>query len=123
MNLDTKLAALFSGLDTRADFNARLLERLHKEIAEEARRAEEALRLEQLRHRIATRELRSSRQWKQAFGRYVNLETVGIGALAGLLITTTWSADQIRQVVPAIATALGLLLAVAPVLLPLLRRR
>jgi hypothetical protein len=123
MNLDAKLAALFSGLDTRADFNARLLERLHREIAEEAQRAEEALRLEQLRHRVATRELRSSRQWKQAFGRYVNLETVGIGTLAGLLITTTWSADQIRQVIPAVATALGLLLAVAPVLLPLLRRR
>jgi len=107
------LAALFSGLDTRPEFNARLLDRLNVEIAHEALRAEEARRLEQRRHRVAQRELHP---WKQALGRWVTLETVGIGALAALMIGSAWSAEQIRAALPIVFTALGLALAVAPVL-------
>ena len=55
-------------------------------------------------------------------GRWVTLETVGIGVLAVLTVTTVWSADQIRQTAPLILTGIGLLLACAPVLAPVLRK-
>jgi len=114
------LAALFGGLDTRPEFNARLLDRLNEEIAQEALRTEEARRLEQLRHQVAQRELHP---WKQALGRWVTLETVGIGALAALMISSAWSAEQIRAAVPIVVTVLGVLLTAAPVLVPMIRSR
>jgi hypothetical protein len=116
--IDQDLSALFRGLDTRPQFNARLLDRLNEEIAQEALRTEQARRSEQLRHRIAQRELHP---WKQALGRWVTLETVGIGALAVLLVTSAWSAEQIRAALPIVVTALGVALAVAPVLEPMIR--
>ena len=51
--IDSKLSALFRGVDTRPGFNERLLDRLRQEVAAEARRTEEARRREQLRHRVA----------------------------------------------------------------------
>ena len=107
------LSALFGGLDTRQDFNARLMDRLNEEIAQEALRAEEARRLEQLRHQAAQKGLHP---WKQALRRGVTLETVGIAALAALTISSAWSAEQIRAAAPIVFTALGLALAIAPIL-------
>jgi len=39
------------------------------------------------------------------------------------MISSAWSAEQIRAAVPIVFTALGLALAVAPVLAPLIRSR
>ena len=114
------LLALFGGLDTRQEFNARLMDRLNEEIAQEALRAKEARRLEQLRHRTAQKGLHP---WKQALRRWVTLETAGIAALAVLVISSAWSAEQIRTAVPIVFTALGVALAAAPVLAPLIRGR
>ena len=118
MNVDEQLSALFSGLDARPGFNERLLERLHQEIVLEAQRAEEARRQEQLRHRVAQQELRP---WRQTLGNWVTLETVGIAVLAGITVTSAWSADQIRQAIPYVFTAIGIALAAAPVIAPKLR--
>jgi uncharacterized membrane protein YcjF (UPF0283 family) len=107
-------------LDARAGFNERLLDRLQAEIAADAQRAEEARRQEQLRHRIAQQELRP---WKQAVGRWVTLEAVGIAVLAAVTVTSAWSTDQITAALPVAFTALGVLLAVAPVLVPMIRAR
>ncbi|MBS0416551.1 MAG: hypothetical protein JSR66_02475 [Proteobacteria bacterium] len=114
------LSALFRGLDTRPQFNARLMERLNEEIAQEALRTDEARRLEQLRHRTAQTGLHP---WKQALQRWVTLESIGISALAALMVSSAWSAEQIRAAVPIVFTAIGLTLAFAPVLGPLLRGR
>jgi hypothetical protein len=119
VNVDERLSAIFSGLDARPGFNARLLDRLQVEIAAEAQRAEEARRQEQLRYRVARQQLRP---WKQVLGRWVTLETVGIAVLAAIIVTTAWSTDQIREAAPLILTGVGLLLACTPVIAPLLRK-
>ena len=109
--IDARLSAQFSGLDTRPGFNERLLDRLQQEIAAETRRTEEARRLEQLRHRAARGEVRT---WEQALKRWVTLETVGIAALAAIIVGSAWSMDQIRTAVPVVFTALGMALALSP---------
>lgn len=120
MNMDERLSAVFGRMDTRAGFNERLLDRLHAEIAAEVQRADAARRQEQLRHRLAQQELHP---WKQAVGRWVTLEAVGIAVLAATTVTSAWSADQITAALPVAFTALGVLLAIAPVLLPIIRHR
>ena len=120
MNVDERLLAIFGGMDARAGFNERLLDRLQAEIAAEAQRADEARRQEQLRHRIAQQELRP---WKQALSRWVTLEAVGIAVLAGVIVTSAWSTDQIAAALPVAFTALGVLLAAAPVFVPFIRSR
>ena len=117
---DAQLSALFSGLDTRPEFNAQLLERLQQELAQDAQRAQDARRLEQLRHRVAHEEMRGA--WRQLVGRFVNLETGGIAVLAVAAISSMWSADQIRQFMPVVLFAVGLLLAFAPLLAPVIRK-
>ena len=117
--MDQRLSALFSGLDTRPEFNARLLDRLHLEVTRDAEeRAQQARQLEQLRYGVAKQELRSWHRWTQAISRFVTLETVGIGVLAASVITSAWSAEQLRQFVPVLVTAVGVLLALAPVIAP-----
>ena len=118
--IDSKLSALFRGVDTRPGFNERLLNRLQQEVAAEARRTEEARRLEQLRYRVARNEVRP---WAQALGQWVTLETVGIAALAAIIVSSAWSTDQIREAVPVVFTVLGLALACAPVIAPILSKR
>jgi len=118
--IDSKLSALFRGLDTRPGFNERVLDRLQQEVAAEARRTEEARRLEQLRYRVARNEVRS---WAQVLSQWVTLETVGIAALAAIIVSSAWSTDQIREAVPVVFTVLGLALACAPVVVPILRKR
>jgi hypothetical protein len=121
--LDERLAAILSGIDTRPDFDARLFERLQMESTQDAQeRARKARQLEQLRHGVAKRELLSWRRWTQAVSRVVTLETIGVGVLAASVITSVWSADQIRQFAPILLTAVGALLAVAPVLGQVLKR-
>ena len=120
MNVDERLSALFSGLDSRPGFNERLLARLHQEVVQDTQRADEARRQEQIRHRVARQTLSP---WKEELGRWVNLETVGIAVLAGLMGTSIWSADQIREYLPQVATALGLLIAAIPVVGPMIRNR
>ena len=118
--IDSKLSALFRGLDTRPGFNERFLHRLQREVAAEARRTEEARRLEQIRHRVARNEVRP---WAQALTQWVTLETVGIAALAAIIVSSAWSTDQIREAVPVVFTVLGLALACAPAIVPILRKR
>lgn len=120
MNVDERLSAVFSGLDARPGFNEQLLDRLQAEIAAEARRADEARRQEQLRYRLAQQELHP---WKQTLGRWVTLEAGGIAVLAGVIVTSAWSTEQITAALPAALTALGAMLAVAPVLVPMIRSR
>ncbi len=115
--LDARLAALFGGIDTRPDFYTRLFERLQMETAQDAQEhARQARQLEQLRHEAAKHELLSRRRWKQAVSRVVTLERLGVGVLAVSVITSVWSADQIRQFAPIVVTAVGVLLALAPVI-------
>jgi hypothetical protein len=117
------LAAILSGIDTRPDFDARLFGRLQMESTQDAQeRARKARQFEQLRHGVAKQELLSWRRWTQAVSRVVTLETIGVGVLAASVITSVWSADQIRQFAPILLTAVGALLAVAPVLAPVLKR-
>jgi len=118
--IDSKLSALFRGLDTRPGFNERLLDRLQREVAAEARRTEEARRLEQLRYRVARNEVRP---WAQVLSQWVTLETVGIAILAAIIVSSAWSTDQIREAIPVVFTVLGLALACAPVIAPILRKR
>jgi hypothetical protein len=117
--IDSKLSALFRGVDTRPGFNERLLDRLQQEVAAEAHRTEEARRLEQLRYRVARNEVRP---WAQALRQWVTLETVGIAALAAIIVGSAWSTDQIREAIPVVFTVLGLALACAPVIAPILRK-
>ena len=117
--IDSKLSALFRGLDTRPGFNERLLDRLQQEVAADARRTEEARRLEQFRYRVARNEVRP---WAQALRQWVTLETVGIAALAAIIVSSAWSTDQIREAIPVVFTVLGLALACAPLIAPILRK-
>jgi hypothetical protein len=117
--MDQRLSALFSRLDTRLEFNARLLDRLHQEVTQDAReRARQARELEQLRHGVVRRELLGWRGWTRAVSRIVTLETVGLGVLAVSVIASAWSSEQIRQFAPVLVTAVGVLLALAPVIAP-----
>ena len=122
--LDERLAAVFSRIDTRPEFESRFLARLHLEATQESQeRAREALELEQLRHGVAKQELLSWRRWTRPISRVVTLETIGIGVLAASVITSVWSADQIRQFAPVLITAVGALLAVVPVIPPAVLKR
>jgi hypothetical protein len=107
VNIDERLSALFSALDARPGFNERLLARLHREVVQDAQR-------------VARQTLSP---WKEELGRWVNLETVGIAVLAGLTTTSIWSTEQIREYLPQIATAVGVLLAATPMLGPMIRNR
>lgn len=122
--LDERLAAVFSRIDTRPEFESRFLARLHLEATQESQeRAREALELEQRRHGVAKQELLSWRRWTRPISRVVTLETIGIGVLAASVITSVWSADQIRQFAPVLITAVGALLAVVPIIPPAVLKR
>jgi hypothetical protein len=80
--LDQHLAALFARLDTRPDFNARLLARLHVEAQKDAlAAANRARREEEARYRAARRELRTTRHWKNVLGRLLSGECFGVSTL------------------------------------------
>jgi hypothetical protein len=114
------LAALFGGLDTRSDFDARLMAGLRAESQTDA--AERAIRARQqelTRHRRAVLELQSRRRltlWLLA------LDALGISLLLMVAVVTVWSRfggdvmDILRQYGPYIAMFLAALIAAVPLL-------
>jgi hypothetical protein len=120
--LEQRLSAIFTGLDTRPQFNARLLDRLHREVLLETQRAQQARRLEQLRYGAARQELASWRRWMDSITTIVSLDSVGIAILAAGVVTSAGSAEQVRQYGPLLLTAVGVLLALAPVIAPAVRK-
>src|SRR2546421_11240882 len=116
--LDKHLRALFAGLDTRADFDARLMARLRAESQIDAtERAVRARQQERARHRRALLELQN---WRRSMLRLLTLDTLGIALLLVVAVVTAWphlSRDVMgisRQYGPYIATLLGVLIAAGP---------
>jgi hypothetical protein len=118
--LDEHLQALFSGLDTRADFDTRLIARLHAESqADASERAVAARQQERARHWRAVSELRSWRRWML---RVLTLDTLGIALLLVVAVVAAWphvgrnAMDISRQYGPYMAMFLSLLIAAVPLL-------
>lgn len=118
--LDKHLQALFGGLDTRADFDARLMARLRVEPQTAA--TERALRTreqERARYRRAVSELQG---WRRSMLRMLTLDTLGIALLLIAAIVTAWPhvsqdvMDISRRYAPYIAMSFGILIALVPVL-------
>jgi hypothetical protein len=118
--LDQHLQALFGGLDTRADFDARLMARLraesHTAAAERAMRTREQ---ERARYRRAVLELQG---WRRSMLRMLTLDTLGIALLLVAAIVTAWPhvshgvMEISRQYAPYLAMSLGILIAAVPLL-------
>ena len=118
--LDKRLRALFGGLDTGADFDARLMARLRAESQINAtERAMRARQQERARYRRALLELQS---WRRSMLRLLTLDTLGIALLLVVAVVTAWPhlsrdvMDISRQYGPYIATLLGVLIAAVPLL-------
>ena len=118
--LDKHLRALFGGLDTRADFDARLMARLRAESQTDATgRAMRARQRERARYRRAVLELQS---WRRSMLRLLTLDTLGIAFLLLVAVVTAWPRlsrdvmDISRQYGPYIAMLLGILIAAVPLL-------
>jgi hypothetical protein len=118
--LDRHLQALFGGLDTRADFDARLMARVRAESESAAiERAVQARQQERARYRRAVLELQSGRR---STLRLLTLDTLGIALLLLVAVVTAWphlSRDVMnisRQYGPYIAMLLGILIAAVPLL-------
>ncbi len=116
--LDERLQALFRGLDTAPDFDARLMARLRAESqTDAAERASRALQQERERHGRALLDLQS---WRRSMLRLLGLDTLGIAFLLVVAVVTAWPhlnpqvMDGLRQYGPHIATLLGVLLAAVP---------
>ena len=118
-SLDARLATLLQGLDTSADFDARVMSRVRVEsTAVAAEEFRHALLLESTRYGAARRQL----SWRTRLRRAVTLDTVGISVLALFGAEAIWAglppqiAEFLRQYAPEILTAIGVLLAVAPII-------
>jgi hypothetical protein len=118
--LDKHLQALFGGLDTRADFDARLMARLRAESQTVAtQRALRTREQEQARYRRAVLELQG---WRRSMLRMLTLDALGIALLLVAAIVTAWPhvSQNVRdisgQYAPYIATSLGILIAAVPLL-------
>ena len=118
--LDRHLRALFGGLDTGADFDARLMARVRAESqAAASERAMRARQQERARYQRAFFELQS---WRRSMLRMLTLDTLGIALLLVAAIVTVGphvSQDLMgisRQYAPYIAMSLGILIAAVPVL-------
>jgi hypothetical protein len=118
--LDKHLQALFGGLDTRADFDARLMARLRAESQTAAtERAMRTREQERARYRRAVSELQT---WRRSMLRMLTLDTLGIALLLVAAIVTAWPyvrqdvMDISRQYAPYIAMSLGVLIAAVPLL-------
>lgn len=119
LQLDEHLGALFGGLDTAADFEARLMARLRAESqTDTAARAVRAREQERARYRRALLELHS---WRRSMLRLLTLDTLGIACLLVVAAVTAWpyvnrdGMEIWRQYGPYIATSLGVLIAALPV--------
>jgi len=115
--LDKHLQALFGGLDTAADFDARLMARLRAESqADAAERTMRAGQEERARYRRAVSDLRS---WRRLMLRLPTLDTLGLALLLMVAVVTTWPRlsrnvmDISQQYGPYIVMSLGILVAAA----------
>ena len=118
--LDEHLQALFGDLDTRTDFDTRLMARLRAESRPDAtERAIAARQQERARYWRAVSELRS---WRRSMLRVLTLDTLGIALLLVVTVVAAWphlggnAMDISRQYGPYIAMLLSLLIAAVPVL-------
>jgi hypothetical protein len=110
--LDKNLRALFGALDTRADFDVRLMARLQAESQADAlERARRARQQERARYRSARSML-----------RLVTLDTLGIALLLVVAVVAVWprvrpgALDLVRQHGAYLAILLSLLIAAVPLL-------
>lgn len=117
--LDKHLQALFGGLDTRADFDARLMARLRAEAQTVATERAMRVRQERARYRRAVIELRS---WRRSMLRQATLDTLGIAVLLVVVIVTAWPhfsgnvMDIWRQYGLHITMLISILIAALPLL-------
>ena len=117
--LDRHLQALFAGLDTGADFDARLMARLRAESQKEANERAARAQQERARYRRSIAELQS---WRRSMLRLLTLDTLGIGLLLVIAVVAAWPhlsrnvTDISRQYGPYIAMLLGILIAAVPLL-------
>jgi hypothetical protein len=117
--LDKHLQALFGGLDTGADFDARLLARLRAESHTGAtERAMQARHQERARYRRSVLELQS---WRRSMLRLLTLDTLGIALL--LVVAIVAAGPRLSQVVSIwrqyglyIAMLFGILIGAVPLL-------
>jgi len=117
--LDRRLQALFGGLDTEADFDARLMARLRVESHTDA--AERAIRVRQEERERYRKALLGLHSWRRSMLRLLTLDTLGITLLLVVAAVTAWPHVN-REVLsislqygPYIATLLGVLLTAVPV--------
>jgi len=117
--LDRRLQALFGGLDTEADFDARLMARLRVESHTDA--AERAIRVRQEERERYRKALLGLQSWRRSMLRLLTLDTLGITLLLVVAAVTAWPHVN-REVLsislqygPYIATLLGVLLATVPI--------
>jgi len=117
--LDKHLQALFGGLDTRADFDARLMARLHAESRQDATERARRAQQERARYRRAVMELHS---WRRSVLRLLTLDTLGIVLLLVVMAVTAWPhvshyvMDISRRDGAYIALLVALLISAVPVL-------
>jgi negative regulator of sigma E activity len=106
--LDKHLQALFGGLDTRTDFDARLMARLRAESHRDTTaRAARARQQERARYGRAVRELQS---WRRSMLRLLTLDTLGIAIL--LVVAVVTAGPHLRQDVIAASRHYGPYLAI-----------
>jgi len=118
--LDRHLQALFGRLDTRPDFDARLMARLRAESHTDA--TERAMRVrqqERVRYQRARQELQS---WRRSMVRLLTLDTLGISLMLLVAVVTAWphfrgnALEISRQYGPYMAMALAIVIAIVPLL-------
>ena len=116
---DQHLRALFGGLDTKEDFDLRLMARLQAERQAEAiGRAALAREQERARYR---REVLGLQSWRRLM-RLLTLDILGIAALLVVAIGAAWPPfavdviGNLRQNGPYILTAFSILIAGVPLL-------
>ncbi len=109
--LDEHLHALFGGLDTRGDFDVRLMARLRAESQTQAMARSLRARQEHARYLQARSML-----------RVLTLDTLGVAALLVIAAAMAWRTvspgvtELLRQYGPYVATLLSLLIAAVPLL-------
>jgi hypothetical protein len=115
--LDKHLRALYVGLDTRPDFEVRLMARLRVESQREATERAARVQQERARYRRSVLELQS---WRQRTLRLLTLDALGIALLLLVAIITAWPRlspavmDMARQYSPYVALLLAILIAAVP---------
>jgi hypothetical protein len=116
--LDKHLRALFGGLDTAPDFDARLMARLRAgSQTEVALRTMQVLQQERARCRTALLELHS---WRRSMLRVLTLDTLGIALLLLVAAIAAWPRfspgviDFLRQYGLYVFMLLSILIAAVP---------